>query len=259
MGALSGDFQRDRKPAGPVEYTVKNDSILFSGALCVTDTTSGELEAGTDAAGKKFAGVNYGPRVDNADDGLTCVVDRSQKFVVAGSGFTPGDVGKSLYLLTDNSAALSAGVTNHVYLGKFDAYISATECWCDPTRGDDDVMAASEVVADPASATSTNGYMTSIASSLASPPSITTSAASVLASTIFSATPTSAELATAMGLIAPLATDVRAIASVVASNVAVQALHLAEAEKAADDGRAALTGATNAINALQALGLFTAS
>ncbi len=170
MSALADDYQRDRKPVGPEEYTVKNDEIIYSGALCNIDST-GELVAATDTAGEMFAGVNYGDRCDNSDDGEVCQVDKAQKFNVAGTGFSAADIGKSVYVLTDNSVALSAGVTNHVYVGKICQVDSATSIWVDPTVGDDDVDAASAEVADPASAVSTDGLLASIASSLKAVPS----------------------------------------------------------------------------------------
>lgn len=252
--ALADDKQRTRRTPGKISYVIKDNEILYTGALCCVDS-NGELIAGADSANVDFAGVYYGDRIDNTDDGYSAEVDRQQEFQVAIASAAAGDVGKNVYLLDDNTVGYYAASTNKVYVGRVSAYVSATLIWVDPTQAEDLTLEV-QTVADPASATSTNGYFTSIASAVVSDVSAQ-AVASALASPSFSATVTSAEAAAYAAEVQKLASDVTSLISVVTGNASVQGLELAEAEKAADDARAARTGAAAAITALKALKLFT--
>lgn len=136
MAALADDYQRTHGPVGPQEHTVKDEAVIYTGAMTCTDT-NGELLPAANTAGLKFAGVNYGDRVDNTEDGEVCRVDRTQRFVVACAGMAAGDLGKSVYASNDNTVALTT--TGFVYVGKIAEVISATKVLVDPTIADDQI------------------------------------------------------------------------------------------------------------------------
>ncbi len=252
--ALGADKQRTRRAPGNISYVIKDNEILYTGALCCVDS-NGELVAGADTAAYDFAGVYYGDKIDNTDDGYSAIVDKRSEFQVAIGSAAAGDVGKNVYLLDDNTVGYYAASTNKVYVGRVSAYVSSTLIWVDPTQPEDLTLEV-QTVADPAAATSTNGYLTSIASAVVQAVSAQ-AVASALASPSFSATVTSAEAAAYAAQVQKLASDVTSLVSVVTGNASVQALELAEAEKVSDDARAARTSAAAAITALKALKLFT--
>ena len=159
MSALRDDYQRDRWPRGPHLYPVDIAALLYAGALTVTNA-DGELEAGGDRAGVKFAGVNYGERVNGNLGGQTCIVDKEQEFVASGTGFTAGDVGRKVYLVDDTTVALTT--THLVLCGVISAFISSTEVRVDPSKGDTDLAVGSVEVAVPTTPGNVDGEIAGV-------------------------------------------------------------------------------------------------
>lgn len=222
MSALADDLQRQHHPRGPWTYTLKNDEIIFGGAMVCTDGNGEALEA-ADTAGLRFVGVNYGDRVDNSDDGEKITVDGTQVFLATIAAATDADLGKLVYAVDDTTVGLAADVTNLVTVGRIVGVKSATEVWVDPWQSGTPTASPESV-----SATSTNAIMSSIVAS-------DLPVASTVLSASFSATPTSAEL--------------RAFTSIV-NSILVGASKLGvEAEKVGDDARATIA-------ALTTMGLF---
>lgn len=245
MAALSDDYQRQRRAPGSNKYTVKNDEVLYAGALCNVDT-NGEALAATDTAGEFFGGVYYGPnRIDNSDDGEEVILDRHSVFLATGSGFSAGDVGKPVYIVDDNTVGLDTASTNRVYVGRIVQYVSATQVWVDPNLDDDFLLDVSEAVADATSATSTNGTAGAV----------TLTAVDALTSTDGTAAAASADLAALAAEAEKIGDDVRALHTVVDTQATELAALIAEIEKIGDDARAALTSAGATITALKTIGL----
>lgn len=248
--ALSDDYQRDRRPIGPRQYTIKDNEIIYTGALCCIDS-NGELLAGTDTNGLEFAGVYYGDRIDNTDDGLTCIVDKVQEFKAAGSGFAAGDIGAKVYLADDNTVAKVT--TNSVYVGRITQVISATEVWVDPTASPENVVYEAQEVADAASATSTNGAVAAVTLTEAITPQVDDGDIAALTFTAGGAT--GPEVEALRDKCEDLAEDLIALNTVVDTNHTELEALIAELEKVAADARAALASAAAAITALKTLTL----
>jgi len=236
MSALTASISRKKRPPGMLRYTVKNDEIIWLGALCMIDAT-GEVLEGADTAACKFAGVAQ-QEIDNSADGETLLCDAVNQFQASGTGFTAADIGKDVFLLDDTTVGLRADVTNQVRCGRIVEVTSSTLVWVDPTlppEGHGDVT----VVADPAAATSTNGV-----AGAAIPGALT--------STDGTAAAAAADLAALAAEAEKIGDDTRAIHAAVL-------LAQAENEKIGDDARAALATVLEVVNALQAQGLFSAS
>ncbi len=221
--ALSDDLQRERRPRGPWTYSLKNDAVIYSGAMVCRDS-NGEALPAADTAGLQFLGVNYGDRVDNADDGLSVKVDNTQIFLADIAAAAADDLGKLVYAVDDTTVGLAADVTNLVTVGRIVGIKSATQVWVDPWQSGTPTASPESV-----SATSTNAIMSSIVAS-------DLPVASTVLSASFSATPTSAEL--------------RAFSSIVNSILAGASKIGTEGEKVGDDARATIA-------ALTTMGLFT--
>jgi hypothetical protein len=261
MSALTDDFQRVRAAVGPQSYVVKDNEVIYSGALTATDS-NGELLAATNTAGLKFAGVNFGPRVDNSDDGLSCVVDKSMRFRVACSGMAAGDVGKRVFVADDNTVAL----TGAVYVGRIVAVYSATEVLVDPTVGDDDVLTEPFEIADPAADTtnngaataaipaaeaSTNGAVAAVTFTAAPTPGSSQAAIDALS---YSAQATQAEVQALEDEVAKIGVDVRAAITVQGTHKTELETQRAALELVGDDARAARTSAAATAAELELVG-----
>lgn len=225
--ALSEDTGRELMALGPISLPLLNDAVLYDGSICCYDA-NGELQPGADTAGLRFAGVYRREKLDNADDGLSGQIDPFRPYLAACSGMGQSNVGDKVYLTDDNTVATTS--TNLVFAGEILMVVSATQVWvappalCGAIKLSDLVFTAG-VVADPASATSTNGAVTTIGTAI------------------------NGLTFTAGGATGP---EVEALQ-------AQLVLLCTEVEKAADDARAALAKVLEVVNALQTLGILSAT
>ena len=123
--SIRGEGMRTQIPAAV--------DIFYVGAMiCVdldTGTTTGG-EAGTDAATKKFVGVNM-KHVDNSggavgDVDLDLLIEGEVNFPCTGATGATW-LGQLVYLLDDESVALTAGTSTSVGVGRCTQFISSTE------------------------------------------------------------------------------------------------------------------------------------
>lgn len=225
--ALSEDSGREVMAIGPITLPLLNDAVLYNGSICCYDA-NGEVQPGADTAGFRFAGVYRRDKVDNADDGLEAQIDPFRPYLAACSGMAQTNVGDKVYLTDDNTVATTS--TNLVFAGEILMVVSATQVWvappalCSAVKLSDLVFTAG-VVADPSAATSTNGAVTTIGTTI------------------------TGLTFTAGGATGP---EVEALQ-------AQLVLLCTEVEKASDDARAALAKVLEVVNALQTLGILSAT
>lgn len=137
MAAMTRDRSRERKgEALLIPAPVGDAERIYQGALCMSLVADGYIIPGADTAAAKFRGVAVEPcdNSDGADGAKSVLLDITSPFLVAGTGFTQADVGKTVYLLDDQTVALAAGATNDVAVGLIIQFVSATQVWVLPTH-----------------------------------------------------------------------------------------------------------------------------
>jgi hypothetical protein len=126
MAAATADRETQRQD-GKVKAHKMAASRVFKGTLVMVNAT-GFVQAGTDAANTKFAGMAYETK-DNttgAPGDRSLRVEKTGEFLVNGAGFTQADVGKEAYITDDNTVQTAAN-TNGVKVGAITEYVSATQ------------------------------------------------------------------------------------------------------------------------------------
>lgn len=130
--ALSADTDLDRKEGVMQSYPVAATETIYKGALVVVSAT-GYLEAGTDAASKRFAGVAY-EKKDNssgADGALNCRVHTKGVFLMTATSITQAMVGQMMYLVDDATIDDTTGGTYYIPVGRLVEYVSTTSGYVD--------------------------------------------------------------------------------------------------------------------------------
>ena len=133
MPALTNDRLTPSRNAEYADYPVRANTVIYNGALVAlitSGTGAGFAVPASDAANRVILGVAQA-RADNTSgtDGAKRVVvafNRAFKFNPVGS-FTPADIGRSVYAVSDNEVSLSPQ-TNGVKVGKLIA-IDADGVW----------------------------------------------------------------------------------------------------------------------------------
>jgi hypothetical protein len=123
MPALTTDRLTPSRDANYADYPVRANTIIYSGALVALITSgagAGNAVPASDAANRVILGVAQA-RADNSQgtDGAMRVVvafNRAFKFNLSG-GAAPGDIGRCVYAVDDNTVSLSPGA-NGVKVGK---------------------------------------------------------------------------------------------------------------------------------------------
>lgn len=126
---LTEDTGRELMALGPVQQPLKDDAVLFDGAIVCHDA-NGELVRGANTAGLTFAGIYRGAKLDNTDDGELAIIDPFAPYRAKGTGFSQASLGARVYISDDDTVALST--TNAVFAGEVLMVISATEVWVLP-------------------------------------------------------------------------------------------------------------------------------
>jgi hypothetical protein len=123
MPALTNDRLTPSRNAEYADYPVRASTVIYSGALVAlitSGTGAGFAVPASDTANRAILGVAQA-RADNSQgiDGATRVVvafNRAFKFNLSGAA-APGDIGRCVYVVDDNTVSLSPG-TNGVKVGK---------------------------------------------------------------------------------------------------------------------------------------------
>ena len=123
MPALTNDRLTPSRNAEYADFPVRANNVIYSGALVAlitSGTGAGNAVPASDTLGRVILGVAQA-RADNSQgaDGATRVIvafNRAFKFNPAGS-FTPADIGRCVYAVSDNEVSLSPQA-NGVKVGK---------------------------------------------------------------------------------------------------------------------------------------------
>ena len=123
MPALTNDRLTPSRNAEYADYPVRANTVIYSGALVAlitSGTGAGNAVPASDAANRVILGVAQ-HRADNTAGGdgatrVTVAFNRAFKFNPLGT-FTPADIGRCVYAVSDNEVSLSPG-TNGVKVGK---------------------------------------------------------------------------------------------------------------------------------------------
>jgi len=129
MAAATASREALTKAGDVVRYPVAAAQHLYKGTLIVLNA-AGYLEAGTDAAGKVFAGVAYEASNNSggASGNTTCTVYKTGTFVfAAGAAATQAWVGQQACLVDDQTVALAATTTNDIAVGFIVEVLSASQ------------------------------------------------------------------------------------------------------------------------------------
>lgn len=130
MAVLAADKEVDRKVGGLQSFPVADGETIYKGALVVVSST-GYLEALTDAASKRFAGVAY-EKKDNSggsDGTLNCRVYTEGVFLLTATSITQAMVGQMMYGTDDQTIDDTTGGTYYIAVGRLIEYVSDTSGW----------------------------------------------------------------------------------------------------------------------------------
>lgn len=132
MTVLAADQEVARKQGGLQSYPVKDDDIIYKGALVCTDA-DGYLAPAADTAGYKFAGVAY-EKVDNtlsghSAGGKSCRVYTEGVFLLTCTGILQTMVGEPMYVKDDDVVDNTS--TNYVAVGTLVQFVGTTQGWVD--------------------------------------------------------------------------------------------------------------------------------
>lgn len=131
MAALTADKELEAiDPGGLRRMKLGASKTIYKGSMVVVDTTTGLVEAGTEAANKIFVGIATHGAVSGASDTVWVVLQTSGMFKLTGSSLEQADVGKHVVLLDDQTVTDDAGTaTANIPVGILVELNSATEGW----------------------------------------------------------------------------------------------------------------------------------
>lgn len=132
MSALTKDRDTLYKEGVEEELPMAASAKVYGGSMVCTNA-SGYAAPGADTANFMFAGVACA-EADNsagANGAINVKIKRKGVFLFAASGMTAADVGKTVYVLDDQTVALAAGTMNDIPAGKIVKVESATAVWVD--------------------------------------------------------------------------------------------------------------------------------
>jgi hypothetical protein len=131
MSALTTNRYTRHRDGLVTAHPVADSEHIFKGSL-VCANTDGYAAAGKDSAGFKFLGVAL-EEADNSagsDGDVTVKVLAHGVFSFAKSGtVVQADLGKSVYVVDDQTVALAATTTNDIACGKIEALDGASALW----------------------------------------------------------------------------------------------------------------------------------
>ncbi len=113
MAALTGSYDAQRKDGQLARYGLAAGAHVFKGGL-VGIQVGGLVAPASDAAGEVVAGVAY-EEADNTNGAAGAVSLRVQKvgsYVYGKAGAVQGDVGKTAFVVDDNTVSTAATANN---------------------------------------------------------------------------------------------------------------------------------------------------
>ena len=129
---MAKDNKLERANGVEVGFLVKAGALIYGGALTATDPT-GYLVRGSDSAGLIFQGVSmdhYNNSSGQNGDLIAALLRRGLvKSAIA--AVTIADIGKNVFIVDDNTVALTANVTNKIFCGIIAGIIDSTTVWVD--------------------------------------------------------------------------------------------------------------------------------
>ena len=114
MAALSSPYDARRKDGALLASAVAAGARVFKGGLLTVASATGLAQSGADAAGQVFAGVAY-ESADNTGGAAGAKAVRILKtgvFTYAKTGAAQTDVGKTVFLVDDNTVSTAATADN---------------------------------------------------------------------------------------------------------------------------------------------------
>ena len=114
MTALSSPYDARRKDGALLASAVAAGAHVFKGGLLTVASATGLAQPGADAAGQVFAGVAY-ESADNtggAAGAKTVRILKTGVFTYAKTSAAQTDVGKTVFLVDDNTVSTAATTDN---------------------------------------------------------------------------------------------------------------------------------------------------
>ena len=132
MASSPVDIDTPRRGSSYRAFPMAATALVLAGCLACLNT-SDQLVDGADTAGLRFAGVvrEYVDNSDGAAGDEDGEVWTEGEFALAGTGFAAGDVGKTVFLLDNQTVGLAdaAGVDQMIPVGVITEVVSSTEVW----------------------------------------------------------------------------------------------------------------------------------
>lgn len=130
MSAATADRATKSRPGGYGEHPVAAATTIYAGTLTMRDA-SGNLKNGADTASHIFAGLakEYKDNSSGAAGDLLAQVEKKGVYKFAKSGtITIADLGKTVYLVDNQTVALAATTTNQIACGKI-VDVEGSDLW----------------------------------------------------------------------------------------------------------------------------------
>ena len=135
MSALTRDRATPYREGIEVEYSVAANTKIYAGSLVCVNAAGYAMPA-ADTSGFQFAGVAM-EQVDNSggsNGGQGVRLRRAGVFEFDAVSITQAMAGTDMYAKDDHTFEDTAGVTNHIKVGRLVKYVSATKGWIDIAR-----------------------------------------------------------------------------------------------------------------------------
>ena len=133
MAALTANARYVTKPDEIVNVPVLSAAVIFDGALCMANTTTGGAAEPYDGT---IGAILLGWHLGDVDDDGTASPTKTVKLAkggfiivgltVAGLGGTDADIGKKVFATNDGTYSVTAAVTHEVNVGHVSCNSTAT-------------------------------------------------------------------------------------------------------------------------------------
>ena len=113
MAALTGAYDAKRKDGAIVAFAVAAGVVIHKGGMVSVTSSTGLAAPSSDAAGTVFVGVAYESADNSAGAGgaVSVRVQTSGLYRYAKAGATQSDVGKTAYVVDDNTVGITSAHT----------------------------------------------------------------------------------------------------------------------------------------------------
>ncbi|MCK6521842.1 hypothetical protein L6R49_10425 [Myxococcota bacterium] len=130
MAAATEDRATEARDGKYMAAPITAGGVLLLGVMVVW-ASDGYAANGTDTSGVVFAGVvrKEGDNTSGADGDVTGEVHTDGVFKFNHSGLLITDVGKTLYLVDNQTVGLADDTTNAIEVGTLEQWVSSSEVW----------------------------------------------------------------------------------------------------------------------------------